>query len=195
MASPTWPRAQPSRILPHGPMVTGSENRPVWTVPSELGHRVWIRNDTRYAPTTQRHFFNLRGPSSHIHAKSLRVGLHAYMTHLHRRDQHAALRSDGHDHCGDARPARTPIRRRGSSTLRPRRLAWLEGKTRSSRQSHRLRIRALAFEDEAIGLPANGRESQRGVLRRLCPHGCSVIRTPCFQSRAALAPARVEGVG
>ena len=29
-----------------------NENRPVWTVPSELGHRVWIRNDTRYAPTS-----------------------------------------------------------------------------------------------------------------------------------------------
>ena len=48
--------------------------------------------------------------------------------------------------------------------------------------------------DEAIGLP-NGRESQRGVLRGLCPHGCSVYPRPCHQSRAAWAPARVEGVG
>ena len=56
--------------------------------------------------TRQRHFFNLRGPSSQIHAKSHRVSLHAYRTHLHHRDQHAALRSDGHDHCGDARPGR-----------------------------------------------------------------------------------------
>ena len=52
-----WPHQHgqehnPARILPHGPMVTGSENRPVWTVPSELGHRIWIRNDARYAPTS-----------------------------------------------------------------------------------------------------------------------------------------------
>ena len=48
--------------------------------------------------------------------------------------------------------------------------------------------------DEAIGLP-NGRESQSGVLRGLSLHGCAVYLTPCFQSRAAWAPARVEGVG
>ena len=146
--------------------------------------------------TRQRHFFNLRGPSSQIHAKSHRVSLHAYRTHLHLRDQHAALRSDGHDHCGHARPARAPIRLRGCSSLRPRRLAWHPGSR--ARLDHRVSRTGFGSArwplDEAIGLP-NGRESQRGVLRRLCPHGCSVIRTPCFQSRAAWAPARVEGVG
>ena len=144
--------------------------------------------------TRQRHFFNLRGPSSHIHAKSHRVSLHAYRTHLNHRDQHAALRSDGHDHCGHARPARAPIRLRVGVRVYGR--DDLPGSR--ARLDHRVSRTGFGSArwplDEAIGLP-NGRESQRGVLRGLCPHGCSVIRTPCFQSRAAWAPARVEGVG
>ncbi len=43
---------KPSRISSAGPMVGGSGHRPVCTVWSELGHRVRIRNDTRYAPTS-----------------------------------------------------------------------------------------------------------------------------------------------
>ena len=126
-----WPHQHgqehnPARISSAGPMVAGMKIgrygpcRANW----DTAYGYEMIHDTR-----QRHFFNLRGPSSHIHAKSHRVSLHAYRTHLHRRDQHAALRSDGHDHCGHARPARAPIRRRGSSSLRPRRLAWLEGET------------------------------------------------------------------